>query len=217
MRTILLIFLLATITSCGQTSDKKQQNKTRKASSPVEVKKTKEGDKKAYFASGCFWCTESIYKSVIGVKKVIPGYSGGKGKNPTYENYSRKGHTETVEVTYNPSVIDFNTLLTVYFGSQNVIQQNGQGPDKGTGYRSVVFYQNAAEQKTIRKKIKKLQKKHKRPVAAKVVPFQKFWEAEDYHQNYDEKHPNNPYVRNVSLPRLYQFQNKYPELLKNKD
>src|SRR5699024_3222051 len=159
--------------------------------------------------------SESIYESVFGVHKVISGYAGGTGENPTYRDYVRKGHTETVEVIYNPKLIDDKTLLEVYFASQNVTQQNGQGPASGSGYRSVICYQNHSEKKMIEDKIAEVQKRYKDPVAAEPIPFRKFWKAEEYHQNFEEKNPNHPYVRNVSLPRLYRFQNRHPELLKS--
>lgn len=212
MKTLLILLLSVSVSSCAQTSKKDKEALT--DTTPAQTSKTKKGYKKAYFSSGCFWCSESIYESVLGVKKVIPGYAGGKGKNPTYENYSKKGHAETVEVIYDPSIIDFETLLVVYFNSQNVTQDNGQGPDQGSGYRSIVFYQNEKEEKTIKEKIKEVQKNYKQPVAAEVKPFKKFWVAEEYHHNYEKNNPDNPYIKNVSLPRLYQFQRKNPDLLK---
>ena len=119
-----------------------------------------------------------------------------------------------MEVLYDPTVVSFSTLVDVYFGSQNVAQVNGQGPDRGSQYRSIIFYQNEEQKTIIKKKIAAIAKTHKVTVAAEVYPFQKFWKAEDYHQNYERLHPNNPYVRNVSIPRLKRFQAKFPELLK---
>lgn len=209
----LLVALLFIATSCAQTNSNKDQKKLMNAK-PVQTAKTQDGYKKAYFASGCFWCMEAVYESVKGVKKVISGYSGGTGKNPTYENYGRKGHAEAVEVIYDPSVVSFDTLLTVYFGSQNVTQKNGQGPDHGPSYRSIIFYQNAKQKKEIEMKIKEVGKNYDKPIAAEVMPFQKFWEAEDYHQNYEENHPGSPYIQNVSIPRIDHFKENYPQLLK---
>lgn len=183
---------------------------------PVEVE-TINGMKRAYFASGCFWCVEAIYESVKGVKEVISGYSGGHTKNPTYEssNTGKTGHAEAVEVVYDPKVVSFATLVDVYFGSQNITQVNGQGPDRGSQYRSILFYRNEAEKKVIDEKIASLNEQlEDYKVAAQVLPFQKFWEAENYHQNYERLHPNNPYIQNVSIPRLRRFQAKFPHLLK---
>ena len=102
----------------------------------------------------------------------------------------------------------------MYFGSQNVAQVNGQGPDRGSQYRSIVFYQNETQKTLILNKISEIEKLQNTKVAAEVYPFQKFWKAEAYHQNYERLHPNNPYVRNVSIPRLKRFKTKFPHLLK---
>ena len=174
--------------------------------------------KRAYFASGCFWCVDAVYESVRGVNEAISGYSGGHTQNPTYEssNTGRTGHAEAVEVIYDPSVISFADLVDVYFGSQDPLQVNGQGPDRGSQYRSIVFYQTPEELKIIQEKKAALEKKLGQKVAAEVMPFDKFWIAEDYHQNYERLHPNNPYIRNVSIPRLNRFKEKFPHLLKEK-
>ncbi len=186
---------------------------------PVQVE-AQNGYKKAYFASGCFWCVEAIYESVKGVKESISGYSGGHTKNPTYDesNTGKTGHAEAVEVIYDPTIINFKQLVTIYFGSQNVTQVNGQGNDRGSQYRSIIFYQNEEEKKIIETKIEQLNKQLKgKKVAAEVMPFQKFWIAEEYHQNYEKLHSNNSYIQNVSIPRLKKFQKNFPELLKKDD
>ena len=166
---------------------------------------------------GCFWCVEAIYESVKGVDEAISGYSGGHTENPTYEssNTGRTGHAEAVEVIYNPEVVSFETLVDVYFASQNPTQINGQGPDRGSQYRSIIFYQNDTQKDIITKKKEELAKKLSAKIAAEVLPFKKFWKAEDYHQNYERLHPNNSYIKNVSIPRLKRFEAKMPEVLKN--
>lgn len=216
---VLLLFLLLSLSSSCQEEEKRQTvTKPEIANAdPVEVP-MKNGYKKAYFASGCFWCVEAIYESLEGVKEVISGYSGGHTKNPTYResNTGRTGHAEAVEVIYNPNVIDFSTLVDVYFGSQDPTQVNGQGPDIGSQYRSIIFYQNEAQKNIIKKKIQQLEKKLDEDVAAEVLPFQKFWKAEAYHQNYKKRNPNNSYIQNVSNPRFERFKKKFPNLLKEK-
>jgi len=174
---------------------------------------TGSGKAKAYFASGCFWCVEAVYESVKGVEESISGYAGGHTENPTYEssNTGTTGHAEAVEIIYDPSVVSFSTLVDVYFGSQNIEQKNGQGPDHGSQYRSILFYQNEAEKKIIDEKIAEIGRDK---VAAEVMPFEKFWVGEDYHQDYEKKHPYHPYILNVSIPRLKRFQEKFPHLLK---
>ena len=213
--TSILVSLLAVLqVSCQQIEPKK--NKTNNNITPVEVASS-DGFKRAYFASGCFWCVEAIYESLNGVEESISGYSGGHTKNPTYEssNTGKTGHAEAVEIIYNPNIISFKLLVDVYFGSQNISQVNGQGNDRGSQYRSIIFYQNTEEKNIIVNKIKALHKENPdRKVAAEVMPFQKFWIAEKYHQNYERLHPNNSYIQNVSIPRLKRFQNKFPELLK---
>jgi len=212
---ITLISILAVLqVSCQQVDPKKSKTITNIA--PVEVV-SPDGFKRAYFASGCFWCVEAIYESLIGVEESISGYSGGHTKNPTYEssNTGKTGHAEAVEIIYNPNVISFKMLVDVYFESQNISQVNGQGNDRGSQYRSIIFYQNMEEKNIIANKIKALYKENPdRKVAAEVMPFQKFWIAEKYHQDYEQLHPNNSYIQNVSIPRLKRFQNKFPELLK---
>ncbi len=183
---------------------------------PVKVA-TENGLEKAYFASGCFWCVEAVYESVKGVEESISGYSGGHTDNPTYEasNTGRTGHAEAVEIIYNPKEVSFSDLVDVYFGSQVITQVNGQGPDNGSQYRSIIFYQDDAQKKIIDSKIAELEKEvGVGKVAAQVMPFQKFWVGEDYHQNYERLHPNQSYIKGVSVPRLNKFKKKFPQLLK---
>ena len=213
--TLLLICLAFCFSSCQTKKENSKLHHDLTNATPIEVP-LKDGMVRAYFASGCFWCVEAVYESVHGVEEAISGYSGGFTNNPTYElsNTGRTGHAEAVEVLYDPTVVSFSTLVDVYFGSQNVAQVNGQGPDRGVQYRSIIFYQNEEQKTIIKKKIAAIAKTQKVTVAAEVYPFQKFWKAEDYHQNYERLHPNNPYVRNVSIPRLKRFQAKFPQLLK---
>ena len=213
---IILPILFCKLSSCQSPIKNSKQQAVIKAK-PVEVP-IENSIARAYFASGCFWCVEAIYESVIGVQESVSGYAGGFTKNPTYElsNTGRTGHAEAVEVYYDPKLVSFSTLLDVYFGSQNVAQVNGQGPDRGSQYRSIVFYQNETQKTLILNKISEIEKLQNTKVAAEVYPFQKFWKAEAYHQNYERLHPNNPYVRNVSIPRLKRFKTKFPHLLKER-
>jgi peptide-methionine (S)-S-oxide reductase len=216
MKTIfpLIIILKLTNVSCQTKTTNTKQEAIINAK-PIEVP-LKDGLAKAYFASGCFWCVEAIYESVDGVNEVINGYAGGHSENPTYQlsNTGRTGHAEAVEVLYDPAIVSFSTLIDVYFGSQDITQVNGQGPDKGSQYRSIIFYQNENQKRKILHKIKQITKKLNVTVAAEVYPFLKFWRGEDYHQNYERLHPNNSYVRNISIPRLRKFQRKFKYLLK---
>ena len=215
--TTLMLCLTFSFMSCQTKKGNTKMQIDVKNASPVEVP-LKDSMARAYFASGCFWCVEAVYESVKGVSEVINGYAGGYTDNPTYHasNTGRTGHAEAVEVIYDPTVVSFSTLLDVYFGSQNVSQVNGQGPDRGSQYRSIIFYQNKAQKAIIDQKKETLGKALNISVAAEVYPFLKFWKGEDYHQNYERLHPNNSYIRNVSIPRLRKFQQKFPDLLKSK-
>jgi peptide-methionine (S)-S-oxide reductase len=170
----------------------------------------------ATFSSGCFWCMEGVYESVKGVHEVISGYSGGKENNPTYEKVGTEttGHAETVQVYYDPKIVSYETLLKVYFASQDPTQANGQGPDHGPSYRSIIFYRNDLEKQQALAYKAVIQSKYTKKVAAEIVPFVKFWPAETYHQDYIKHHPEVEYVQMESIPRIKRFQKQYPELIK---
>ena len=209
------ILLLIFATACNFGDSKPATLPEIANADPVEVP-PQDGLERAYFASGCFWCVEAVYESVQGVKEAISGYSGGHTENPTYEqsNTGTTGHAEAVEVIYDPEVVDFETLARVYFGSMDPTQKNGQGPDIGSQYRSIIFFQNEQQKQTIEEVMEDVQQEYQEPLAVEVLPFQKFWEAEAYHQDYKRKNPNDPYIRGVSAPRLERFKQKFPELLK---
>ena len=171
----------------------------------------------AYFASGCFWCVEAIFESVDGVEEAVSGYAGGFTKNPTYQSIGtgKTGHSETVAVYYNPKKVSFKTLVKVFFGSHDPTTKNGQHPDYGSQYRSIAFYTNPSEKVIIQQFIKQLNDTYyKGKIVTEVTELDRFYEAEAYHQNYEKLNPNNPYVKNVSVPRLNRFKKKFPELLK---
>lgn len=203
----LSLFMVAGFTSCGQQTQKL---------TPKKVEKDLSKYSKATFASGCFWCVEAVYESVKGVEEAVSGYAGGKELNPTYEQVGSHttGHAETVQVYYDSSIVSYNTLLKVYFASQDPTQVDGQGPDIGASYRSIIFYRTPEEKMQAEKYIAEIQKNYSEPIAAQVLPFEKFWMAEDYHQDYIEHNPDVPYVRGESIPRIKRFQKQYPELIK---
>lgn len=187
-------------------------------SSITPVQQDLEKYEKAYFASGCFWCVEAIFESLKGVPEAISGYAGGSELNPTYQqvSYGNTTHAEAVEVYYDPKIISFETLVKVFFASHDPTTLNRQGPDQGAQYRSIAFYHNDAEKEIIEAEIKRLTelKTYRNEIVTEVVKFDKFWQAEDYHQNYEKNHPYNPYIMQVSIPRLNRFKAKFPELLK---
>jgi len=212
--TIAFSFLLI---SCFGFSNKKEQSKSSKNN--ITAKKIISDDAEvAYFASGCFWCVEAIFESVKGVEEVVSGYAGGNTDNPTYQSIGtgKTGHAEAVAVYYNPKEVSFETLVTVFFGSHDPTTVNGQTPDFGTQYRSIAFYQNEKEKEIIDAQLNQLNKDvYNGKIATQVVNLKKFYEAEDYHQDFEKKNPRNGYVQNVSVPRLNKFKKKFPELLKD--
>jgi peptide methionine sulfoxide reductase msrA/msrB len=173
---------------------------------------------KATFAAGCFWCEEAVFESVKGVKEAISGYAGGTKNNPTYEEVGsgRTGHAESVEVIYDAAKVSYADLVKVYFASQDPTQVNGQGPDHGTAYRSIIFYRSEEEKKIATDYIAGLAAsgKYDKPIAAELAAYTMFWKAEDYHQDYVEHHPENPYVQNESIPRLRRTQKQVMELIR---
>ena len=205
------VAIMIAFTSCAQKPENKSVPTADKTQNVSQYSK-------AYFAAGCFWHEEALFESIKGVKAVVSGYAGGTTSNPTYESVAsgNTGHAESVEVYYNPSEISYETLLKVYFGGQNPTQVNGQGPDEGTEYRSIAFYTNDMEKNAIENKIKEMSAsgKYNAPIAAEVTPLKKFWDAEDYHQHFIQKNPDQGYVQAVSIPEIKRFQKEYPQLIK---
>ncbi len=208
--TLLLPILLSIFTCVEKT---KAQTPVVNAE-PIQSQRA-DGLENAYFASGCFWCVEAIFEHVKGVKEVVSGYAGGTTKNPTYRQVGggNTGHAEVVEIQYNPKEVDFKTLVSVFYGTQNPTTF-GQSPDFGSAYRSVIFYQNDNEKQISANFKKEVQKNYTEKVVTEIVPFQKFWKAEDYHQDFERNNPNQRYIVSVSKPRLERFKAKFPELVK---
>ena len=210
MKFSLIPLLFFALSACSQVSDSEKSEK--------KVVKNLDSLQTAYFAAGCFWCVEAIFESIEGVEEVESGYSGGTEKNPSYELVcsGKTKHAETVKIYYDSSKVSYNILLEAFFGSHDASTLNQQGPDFGVQYRSIVFYENVQEKDYTEKYIQKLLKEKVFPkITTEVVPLVKFYKAEIYHQNYEETHPDKPYVKGVSQPRLNRFKEKYGQLLKN--
>ncbi len=173
----------------------------------------------ATFAGGCFWCTEAVFERVKGVKSVVSGYTGGSQANPTYKQVSngRTDHAEAVQIYYDPEMITYQQLLEVFFGTMDPTQLNRQGPDVGEQYRSAVFYHDAEQQSLADEYMKKLGKsgKYDKPIVTQLVSYEKFWLAEDYHQDYYELNPGNPYIQSVAKPKVKKLKKNYTSLLKD--
>ena len=213
IKTILVASFAVVMVSCFGFAEKKENTQLKEKTIFIP----QEGAAVAYFASGCFWCVEAIFESVIGVEEAVSGYAGGKTLNPTYEKIGtgKTGHSETVAVYYNPKKVSFKTLVDVFFGSHNPTTVNGQHPDYGTQYRSIAFYKTQNEKKIIEEAIVKLNAEvYNRKIVTEVILFTKFYKAEDYHQDFERRNPNQGYVKAVSVPRLNKFKKKFPHLLK---
>lgn len=212
-----LFFSSCTSNRAGEKTTMNPEAKAVVVKNSTSTKKMSELSK-AYFASGCFWCVEAIFESVEGVEEAISGYAGGTKEHPTYEEVGRglTNHTEAVEVYYDPEVVSYANLLKVYYGSHDPTTVNGQHPDFGKQYRSMILYTNEMEKKAAEDFKKELEAAgtYSDPIATEIEPLTKFWAAEEYHQDYEKRNPNNSYVRNVSIPRLNRFKAKFPELLK---
>jgi peptide-methionine (S)-S-oxide reductase len=158
----------------------------------------------ATFGGGCFWCTEAVMETLDGVLDVTSGYAGGDVEAPTYEQVcgGRTGHAEVVQVTFDPARIDYGTLLDWFFRSHNPTTWNRQGPDSGTQYRSVVFYHSPAQHQATLAAIERAQAKWSDPIVTQVSPAPKFWPAEQYHQDYFRKNPNDAYCTAQIPPKL---------------
>jgi peptide-methionine (S)-S-oxide reductase len=214
MKSLITLFFCAymsiAVVSCAQ--------KSSNAPTTTPVKKDLSKDSQATFAAGCFWHEEALFESIKGVDEAVSGYAGGTAKNPTYEfiEGGNTGYAESVTVYYNPAIISYATLLKVYFAGQDPTQTNGQYPDFGSQYRSIAFYENASEKNQIDQYIKQMNAsgKYKAPIAVQVLPLNKFWTAEEYHQNYVANNPDSRYVQNVSIPDIKHFQKEYPDLVK---
>lgn len=207
------IFVFA-LFSCAQASDA-DNNNVNTINKPDQERL--DSLQTAYFASGCFWCVEAVFESVEGVEEAVSGYAGGDSENPTYEQVSSglTRHAETVKVYYDSSKVSFETLVEVFFNSHDPSTKNAQGPDHGPQYRSIAFYQTSDEKKIIDAKIKEyLSDGTFKKITTEVTKLDTFYEAEDYHQDYERLHPNQPYIRSVSIPRLNKFKKKMPEVLK---
>ena len=167
----------------------------------------------ATLANGCFWCTEAIFKRLKGVKSVLPGYSGGMVKNPTYDEVctGRTGHAESIQMEFDSKVIPYEKILDVFWHTHDPTTLNRQGNDIGTQYRSAIFY-HTKEQKEIAENSKKeLEKKgiYKDPIVTEISPFENFYVAEDYHKNYYENHRDAPYCNFIIDPKMRKLLLKY--------
>ncbi len=173
---------------------------------------------KAIFANGCFWCTEAVFSMLKGVSSVKPGYTGGTLAHPTYEQVSNgnTGHAEAIEIEYDPVVISYDDLLSVYFNTHDPTTINRQGNDIGTQYRSAIFYTTDEQKEKAQHLVNELNDReaYDKPVVTEVKPLDVFYVAEDYHHEYYKNHEGQPYCQLVIAPKLEKLQKRFENLLK---
>lgn len=200
LTTIATILLL---TACGQSQPFHFPAKESGKPAPNEAV--------AYFAEGCFWHSELVFQSLVGVRDAVSGYAGGTDKHPDYEKVctGTTGHAETVAVYYDPAKISYATLVAAFFASMDPTELNRQGNDEGPQYRSIAFYRTAEEKNTIESEIAKAQKKYSAKIVTQVLPYNTFYPAESYHQEYIKDHQDNPYVAHVSIPDFLEFKKTF--------
>jgi len=183
--------------------------KTKNAASPHED---------ITLGGGCFWCTEAIFTEIQGVEKAESGYAGGSAVNPTYKDVctGQTGHAEVVQITFNPDLISLTKIIQIFFATHDPTTLNRQGADTGTQYRSIIFYRNKQQKAVIDGVIADLKKlkAYKKPVVTEVVPFESFYRAEDYHQNYFLRNPEESYCRIIINPKLEKFRKVFRDNLK---
>lgn len=203
----ILIVLLLIISSTLHAQ--KNQKNTKNMSAKIAV---------ATFGNGCFWCTEAIFQQLKGVQKVMPGYTGGSLKNPTYKEVCSglTGHAEAIQITYDPSEINYRELLDVFFYTHDPTTLNRQGNDVGTQYRSAIFYHDENQKVEAEKIIQQLtnEKVFENSIVTEIVPFTIFYTAEDYHKDYYKNNKNQPYCRAVINPKIDKFLKKYGSKIK---
>jgi len=176
------------------------------------------GSKTVVFAGGCFWCTEAIFDELKGVKKVVSGYSGGNVANPTYDQVctGRTGHAECTQITYDPTQVTFAELLEVFWMTHDPTTLNRQGADHGTQYRSAIFYTDEDQKQEAIAYKAKLEKEKiwNDPIVTEITKFEKFYPAENYHQEYYQNNPNQGYCRIVITPKIEKFKKIFADKLK---
>ena len=185
-----------------------------------DIALAKEGSepRAAVFAGGCFWCTEAVFDQLDGVKDVVSGYAGGTKETADYKKVSTgdTDHAEAIRITYDPSKITFGQLLRVFFATHDPTTKDSQGPDHGRQYRSAIFYANDEEKAVSEAYIKQLTdaKAYDDPIVTTLEPLKEFYPAEEYHQDFVQRNPNQGYVRAVAMPKVLKVQTKFKDLLK---
>ncbi|MGB6595254.1 MAG: peptide-methionine (S)-S-oxide reductase MsrA [Candidatus Nitrosopolaris sp.] len=170
-------------------------------------------DEIATIANGCFWCSEAIFRRLQGVKSVLPGYTGGTAKNPSYDQVCTgiTGHAESTQIQFDPKIISFEKILDIFWHTHNPTTLNRQGNDVGTQYRSAIFYHDEKQKEIAEKSRKEFEAEgaYKDPIVTEISPFKIFYVAEDYHKNYYEEHLDAPYCNFVIDPKIHKLLQQY--------
>ncbi len=176
------------------------------------------GTEVATIASGCFWCTEAVFSDLRGVRSVTSGYTGGHVTNPSYEDVctGTTGHAEAAQIVFDPKVLSYHDLLTIFFTTHDPTTLNRQGNDVGTQYRSAIFVHSPEQQReaeAVKREIE-AEKLYRRPIVTEIVPFSVFYPAEEYHRNYFRLHPERAYCQMVIAPKVAKFRKQYAARLR---
>jgi len=214
-------FGLVAVIAMGVSSMIHGQTRTEKLPAPaVDERVSGAHEETAVFAGGCFWGVQTTFQRIKGVTATTAGYSGGSKETANYEAVSSETtqHAESVKVVFDPSRISYGTLLRVFFSVvHDPTQLNRQGPDVGTSYRSVIFYTSPEQERIAKAYIAQLDaaKAFPKKIVTEVVPLKAFYDAEEYHQDYAEKNPNNPYIQVCDIPKIHALQAQFPELFQD--
>ena len=164
----------------------------------------------ATLGGGCFWCVEAVYERMPGILAVTSGYAGGQTENPTYDDIGtgRTGHAEVVQIEFDPEKISYEKIVDLFWDAHDPTTLNRQGADIGTQYRSIILTENAEQERLAKESLARAQSRFSSPIVTEVVPLEKFYPAEDYHQDFARRAPNHPYVRAVIDPKLQKLDAK---------
>jgi len=210
---VVLLFAAGLLLACESSSQTASEG-----TKALDTQSIPDGLEQATFAGGCFWCVEAVFERLRGVDAAISGYAGGQEPNPIYKavSYGKTTHAESVTVLYDPTVVSYATLLKVFFATHDPTQLNRQGPDVGEQYRSAVFYHDDEQKEQVEAYIEELEVEgaFRKPIVTQVQKAGAFYVAEDYHQDFYEHNPNQPYVVSVTRPKVKKFEKEFPGLLK---
>ena len=213
LSTLIITLLVLSTVNCQEHSSVNKKKENESTMNNLSAKTDT-----ATFGQGCFWCAEAIFERVKGVESVISGYAGGHTPNPSYEQVcnGNTGHAEVVQIIYNPDVISYDDLLKIFWKTHDPTTLNRQGADVGEQYRSIILYHNEQQKEKAEDYKKELDKSGAwdKPIVTQIVPFTKFYKAENYHQNYFENNPNQGYCSFVIAPKVEKFEKVFKDKLK---